>query len=116
MLSHPQCKPQGTGLRSGIMLLTEIYHRSFISSNVLAIRDTVLGIEQAMLMLPGMLSRLTLFKHNVAYIEDALGWNLPILLDSRPSWEVSRSCVLYFLSELQVDTFSDRVFNNLGPI
>jgi hypothetical protein len=67
---------------------------STIGSNVLAIRNAVFSIEQAILMLPMTISRLSLFKGNVTYIEDALGWTLPILLDANPSWETVHS-ILY---------------------
>lgn len=46
------------------------------------------NVEQVVLALPGMMTRLSLFNQNVVYVEDALGWVLPILLDARPSWEV----------------------------
>lgn len=48
----------------------------------------VYNVEQAVLTLPGMITRLSLFNQNTVYVEDALGWVLPILLDARPSWEV----------------------------
>jgi hypothetical protein len=67
---------------------------STIGNNVLAIRNAVFSIEQAILMLPMTISRLSLFKGNVTYIEDALGWTLPILLDANPSWETVHS-ILY---------------------
>jgi hypothetical protein len=71
-------------------------HRSSVSNNVLAIQRTALGIEQGILMLHGMMSRLSLYNCNTVYIEDALGWTLPIILDSHPSWEVSNSSTLHF--------------------
>jgi hypothetical protein len=44
-------------------------------------------------MLQGIM-RLGVYSHNAVYIEDALGWMLPIMLDAQPSWEVSCSGVL----------------------
>lgn len=75
---------------------------SSISNNVLTIRSTAYNIEQVILTLPEMISRLSLYKHNTVYIEDALGWKLPVILDAHPSWEVSKSGMLLLKSLLEV--------------
>lgn len=63
---------------------------SSISNNVLAIRDAALSIDQGVTMLHGI-TRLGVYNHNTVYIEDALGWMLPIILDAQPSWETVHS-------------------------
>lgn len=50
-------------------------------------------LRLAIPMLPLAVSTLSL-SEGVMYIEDALGWTLPILLDAHPSWETVHS-ILY---------------------
>jgi hypothetical protein len=61
-----------------------------------------------------MISGLSLYKHNTVYIEDALGWKFPIILDAHPSWEVSNFYALLFTRDVLTDT--DCSLNNPGPI
>ncbi|KAI1858886.1 uncharacterized protein JN550_012345 [Neoarthrinium moseri] len=65
-----------------------------VSDNVVAIRTTVTNIEQAVLNLPSMIARLSLYSNsNTVFIEDSFGWKIPVLLDTQPSWETVHSII-----------------------
>ncbi|KAI1327118.1 hypothetical protein F5Y16DRAFT_399667 [Xylariaceae sp. FL0255] len=78
-------------LEKGAMTLSRI-EKSVTSTKegIYAIQRAVRNIEQEIFTLPG---RINSFTGNIAYIEDALGWTLPVLLDYCPSWETIHSII-----------------------
>lgn len=78
-------------------------HRSSVGKNILTTQNTVLRIEQGVNMLHGMIPRLSMHNHNTVYIEDALGWTIPIILDANPSWDVSGLCKLRSIANILID-------------
>ncbi|KAF2430873.1 hypothetical protein EJ08DRAFT_697081 [Tothia fuscella] len=64
---------------------------SSMGKNVLTIGNTAASIRQGVLMIQEMMSTLSLHNHNIVYVEDALGWKIPVILDAHPSWTTVHS-------------------------
>jgi hypothetical protein len=55
-----------------------------------------------MLILPDTIARLSLYNGKMVYIEDALGWTVPVLLDSYTSWEVIKRLKFFVRSKVKL--------------
>ena len=61
-----------------------------MTTEVFTMRSAVNNIDNGMEFLLGSIRNLNLTSQNTLYLEDALGWVVPIPLDIIRSWEASK--------------------------
>lgn len=80
-------------------MLISLKLRNHVNEEVRNMRSTVSTIDKGVEVILGTIRSLGVTSQNILYVEDALGWVIPIPLDIMRSWDVSQSslCIGLFL-------------------